>query len=303
MVVKPNTYRLAGEVGVAVPHCYGPASRVTAQRTDISYPVVVKPQVSAAFWERFGKKLIVAQSPLELVAAIDHIERAGLAAEVFDLVPGPDDEFYNYTVYLDRQGQPAAEFAFRKLRKAPPFFGVARAAEPATVPELREPTIELLRRIGWRGVASAEYKRDPRDGRFKLMEINGRCYLSHALATRCGVNYPLLIWQEHARRQRVSASSNGWRGTWLHLHADLLYTAVQERGSDWNWRKFIRSYTGPWIDAVWSPADPVPFLAQWSGTLQKAAQEVRSGREMEEVRKRFQPMPSPIPTPFGREMP
>ena len=303
VVVKPNTYRLAGEAGVAVPRCYGPASRVTAQRTDISYPVVVKPQVSAAFWERLGKKLIVARSPLELVAAIDLIERAGLAADVFDLVPGGDDEFYNYTVYLDRQGQPAAEFGFRKLRKAPPFFGVARAAEPATVPELREPTIELLRRIGWRGVASAEYKRDPRDGRFKLMEINGRCYLSHALATRCGVNYPLLIWQEHARRQRVSASSNGWRGTWLHLHADLLYTAVQERGPDWNWQKFLRSYSGPWIDAVWSPADPVPFLAQWSGTLKKAAQEVRSGREMEEVRQRFQPMPAPTPTPFGRDMP
>jgi D-aspartate ligase len=259
--------------------------------------------VSAAFWERFGKKLLVVVSPLELVAAIDQIERAGLAADVFDLVPGPDHEFYNYTVYLDRQGQPAAEFAFRKLRKAPPFFGVARAAEPASVPELREPTIELLRRIGWRGVASAEYKRDPRDGRFKLMEINGRCYLSHALATRCGVNYPLLIWQEHARRQRVSATSNGWRGTWLHLHADLLYTAVQERGSDWNWREFIRGYTGPWIDAVWSAADPVPFLAQCSGTLRKAAREVRSGREMEEVRSRFQAMPSPIPTPFGREMP
>jgi D-aspartate ligase len=303
VVVKPNTYRLAREAGVAVPYCYGPAARVTAQRTDISYPVVVKPQVSAAFWECFGKKLLVVVSPLELVAAIDQIERAGLAADVFDLVPGPDHEFYNYTVYLDRQGQPAAEFAFRKLRKAPPFFGVARAAEPANVPELREPTIELLRRIGWRGVASAEYKRDPRDGRFKLMEINGRCYLSHALATRCGVNYPLLIWQEHARRQRVSATSNGWRGTWLHLHADLLYTAVQERGSDWNWRECIRGYTGPWIDAVWSAADPVPFLAQCSGTLRKAAREVRSGREMEEVRSRFQAMPSRIPTPFGREMP
>ena len=86
-MVKPNTYRLAGEAGVAVPHCYGPASRVTAQRTDISYPVVVKPQVSAAFWERFGKKLIVAQSPLELVAAIDHIERAGLVPRCSTLCP------------------------------------------------------------------------------------------------------------------------------------------------------------------------------------------------------------------------
>jgi predicted ATP-grasp superfamily ATP-dependent carboligase len=159
------------------------------------------------------------------------------------------------------------------------------------LPELREPTIELLRRIGWRGVASAEYKRDPRDGRFRLMEINGRCYLSHMLATRCGVNYPLLTWQEHSRRQRVGATSNGWSGVWLHLHADLLYTMTQERGPDWNWRAFIRSYTGPWIDAVWSAADPGPFVAQWRGTLRKAAQEIRAGREMESVRNRFQAMP------------
>jgi D-aspartate ligase len=296
LVVKPNTYRVAREVGIDLPRCYGPASRATAQRADIAYPVVVKPLVSAAFWERFGKKLFVAQTPLELVLIIDQIERAGMAAEVFDLVPGADDEFYNYTVYLDGNGNPAAEFAFRKLRKAPPHFGVARAAEPAAAPELREPTIELLRRIGWRGVASAEYKRDPRDGRFRLMEINGRCYLSHALATRCGVNYPLLIWQEHARRQRVSAQPNGWRGTWFHLHADLLYTAVQERGPGWSWGEFTRRYMGPWIDAVWSASDPAPFLAQWWGTLRKAAQEVRSGREMEEVRNRFQPMPSSLPT-------
>lgn len=303
VVVKSSTYRLAEEVGIDVPRSYGAASRETAQRRDIGYPVVVKPLVSAAFWDRFGKKLLVARSPLELVAAVDQIERAGIAAEVYDLVPGADHEFYNYTVYLDREGNPAAEFAFRKLRKAPPFFGVARAAEPASVPELREPTIELLRRIGWRGVASAEYKRDPRDGRFRLMEINGRCYLSHALATRSGVNYPLLIWQEHARGQRVRASSNGWRGSWLHLHADLLYTALQERGPGWNWREFIRSYAGPWIDAVWSAGDPGPFAAQWCGTLRKAAQEIRSGREMEEVRNRFQPMPSSFPTPCSREIP
>jgi len=303
VVVKPNTYRLAREVGVEIPRSYGPASRTTAQRRDINYPVVVKPLVSGPFWERFGKKLLVVQSPLELVSAVDQLERAGLAAEVFDLVPGPDQEFYNYTVYLDREGHPAAEFGFRKLRKAPPFFGVARAAEPALVPELREPTIELLRRIGWRGIASAEYKRDPRDGRFRLMEINGRCYLSHALATRSGINYPLLTWQEHSCRQRVRAESNGWKGVWLHLHADLLYTAVQNRGPDWSWGAFVRSYTGPWIDAVWSAADPGPFAAQWWGTLRKAAQEIRSGREMEEVRNRFQPMPGPLSTTFTKEIP
>jgi predicted ATP-grasp superfamily ATP-dependent carboligase len=303
VILKSETYRVAQAVGVDIPRSYGPASRLTAQRTDIVYPVVVKPLLGARFWETFGKKLFVAQSPLELIAAIDRVERAGIAAEVYDLVPGADRQFYNYTVYLDRQGQPAAEFGFRKLRKAPPFFGVARAAQAANLPQLRERTIELLRRIGWRGIASAEYKLDPRDGRYRLMEINGRCYLSHALATRCGVNYPLLAWLEHARHRRVAASPNGWRGVWLHLHADLLYTAVQERGPDWSWGEFLRSYAGPWIDAVWSAADPAPFMAQWLGTARKAAAEIRSGHEMEEVRNRFQAMPGSLSTPCRTETP
>src|SRR3954464_8707346 len=115
-------------------------------------------------------------------------------------------------------------------------------------------------RIGWRGIASVGYKLDPRDGRYRLMEINGRCYLSHALATRCGVNYPLLSWREHAMRQRVQASSNGWGGLWTHAHADLLYSVVEDRDESWSWPGFAREYLGPRIDAVWSAADPLPFL-------------------------------------------
>ena len=87
-----------------------------------------------------------------------------------------------------------------------------RAAEVADVPHLREPTIALLQRIGWQGMASAEYKLDPRDGRYRLMEINGRCFLINGLPTRCGVNYPLLAWREHALREAVGAEANGWRG-------------------------------------------------------------------------------------------
>jgi D-aspartate ligase len=300
VTVKTNTYRAAQEVGVDLPHCYGPASRSTATRTDIRYPVVVKPRESNRFWERFDRKLFVIQNPLELIAAINEIEGAGLPADVYDLIPGPDTQFYNYTVYLDRSGEPAAEFVFRKLRKAPSFYGVARAAEPADVPELREPSLALLRKIGWRGIASVEYKLDPRDGRYRLMEINGRCYLSHALATRCGVNYPLLSWQEHAMRQRVEARSNGWCGLWLHTHADLLYSALENRDESWSWPGFTRGYLGPWIDAVWSAADPLPFVAQWLGTARKAHREVREGRKRETVTHRLQPMPVPHST--GRKV-
>ena len=292
VVDKGVTQRLAREVGVDLPRSYGLASQVDVTRKDICYPVVVKPLESALFWETFGKKLIVAQTRAELMVAVLQVQQAGIAAEVFDLVPGGDGQFFNYTVYMDRNSRPVAEFAFRKLRKAPPYYGVGRAAQVADLPHLREPTIALLQRIGWQGIASAEYKLDPRDGRYRLMEVNGRCFLTNGLPTRCGVNYPLLAWREHAMGETVSAKPNGWRGVWLHLHADLLYTAVQERGAEWSWRDFVRSYRGPWVDAVWSPSDPLPFLAQWGNTVRKAVRGVGDARQLDEVRRRFQSMPA-----------
>ena len=298
---KAVTYRFAREVGVDVPTSYGPASRETAARLDLVFPLVVKPLQSARFWEVFGKKLLVVRDRAELIAAVDRVEESRMAADVLDLVPGADDQVYNYTVYLDRWGQPAAELAVRKLRKAPRFFGVGRAATPAQLPHLRERTIALLQRIGWQGIASVEYKLDPRDGRYRLMEINGRCPLINALPTRCGVNYPLLAWREHVLREKVSATPNGWSGTWTHMHADLLYTAIEERGPDWSWLAFIRSYTGPWVDAVWSTKDPVPFLAQCAGTLRKAGHGVRDSQVRDEVRNRFQSVPAPLAGSYRAE--
>jgi D-aspartate ligase len=291
---KSITYRLAADVGVDVAQSYGSATRETAARLDLAFPLVVKPLQSARFWEVFGKKLLVVLDRSELVAAVDRVVAAGMEAEVLDLVPGPDGNVYSYTMYLDRWGRPAAELASRKLRKAPRHFGVGRASIACNAPELRERTLELLRRIEWRGLACVEYKLDARDGRYRLMEINGRCPLSNALPTRCGINYPLLAWREYAMRQRVSATSNGWPGVWTHMHADLLYTAMEKREPDWSWREFAASYAGPWVDAVWSSKDPLPFLAQWAGTFGKATRSVSDSRIRNEIQGRFHSVPAQL---------
>ena len=301
VVDKATTYRLAREVGIDVPCSYGPATPATAARGDIAFPVVVKPLEGARFFELFGKKLLVARDRAELTAAVERVQRSGIQAEVFDLVPGPDRNVCNYTVYVDQMGRPAAELGVRKLRKSPQFYGCGRAAEVADLSHLRERTLALLQRIGWRGMASVEYKIDQRDGSYRLMEVNGRCFLINALPTRCGINYPLLAWREHSLRERVRAEYNGWRGTWLHLHADLLYTAMEDREPDWSWGEFLRGYSGPWVDAVWSSKDPIPFLAQWAGSFRKAAHGVRHPEDRKLVRERFQPMPVPLVPSFSTE--
>ena len=53
-----------------------------------------------------------------------------------------------------------------------------------------------------------EFKRDPRDGRFCLMEVNARHWKWHGLAARCGVNLSYVAYRDAigdpyiARRQQ-----------------------------------------------------------------------------------------------------
>ena len=60
----------------------------------------------------------------------------------------------------------------------------------------------LLRAIGFHGVSQVEFKRDPRDGRFKLMEINPRLWQWHGLAAALGVDFPRIVYLDLMGRRR-----------------------------------------------------------------------------------------------------
>jgi len=291
VIDKQQTYRAARTVGVATPRSHGPATRDVVQSTELEFPVLVKPNEGHVFAAHFGKKLFLARSRAELARAVERVEEAGLACEVLEMIPGPDNLFYDYQVYIDRVGQPVGEFCLRKLRLSPPHFGVSRACETADLPELREPTLELLRRLEWRGPASVCYKKDPRDGTFRLIEVNGRSVLPHGLARRAGINYALMAYCEAVHGTLEGDKPNGWRGFWIHLHADLLYSAMCLRSERLDWKELRRSYLGPKTFPVWSRRDPVPFLAEWANTVRKAPRTLLDRRSRAEVLGRVQSTP------------
>ena len=45
-----------------------------------------------------------------------------------------------------------------------------------------------LRELGFHGIAQVEWKRDPRDGRQKLIEVNPRLWQWHGLTGACGAD-------------------------------------------------------------------------------------------------------------------
>lgn len=250
---------VAAETGVATPRCFGPADPAPLAEA-IEFPVIVKPAQSHLLRERHGRKLLVAADRGQLGRCTRLLADAGLEGSIEDLIPGPDGHFFNCAAYIDRRGEPAATITMRKLRKSPPRFGVCRVAELDDRADLVEPTVELLRRVGFTGMANAEFKLDPRDGTMRLIEVNVRPFLMAGLARRGGVDLPLLAWRELVEGARPRARPNGWPGVWIDLCAEAVFALTARRAEGLTLRQYAAPYRRPKTFAVWSPADPLPFL-------------------------------------------
>ncbi len=257
----------AESVGMQTPLCYGPAVQATADRPDLRFPVIVKPIAGYRFVERFDRKVFVAANRAELKHAILRVEQEAVPCLVFDIIPGADSLIYCYCVYMDAEGNPVADITVRKVRQSPPFFGVSRVAEiTANNQQLKDLTIAFLRRIGFRGIAVSEFKQDPRDGSFRLMEINGRSVMYNSLLRQAGMDLAALAWSDFVDRRAEGVRTHHWPGAWVHLHADLLYSILKGRSESLRLKDFLSPYRRPIVEAVWSFRDPLPFLVEWGRT-------------------------------------
>ena len=269
---KELMLKTAQDSGIPVPKCYGNAVSDTVNRVDFDFPVIVKPIVSYRFSERFGCKVLVAHDRLELTQAVSRVEEEGIACQIYDIVPGPDSSIFCHCLHMGADGVPGANLTVQKIRQSPPFFGVSRVARLVPhVPGFNEALTEFLRRIRFRGVAIAEFKLDPRDGTFRLLEINGRSVLYNLLLRKGGMDLAALAWSEYTGEHLGSAEITHWPGVWINLHADLFHSVYHRRNENLKLKDYFAPYMLPKMEAVWSSRDPKPFLVQWARTVRRGA--------------------------------
>ena len=116
---------------------------------------------------------------------------AGMSVVLQEYIPGPCTEHYFVDGYVDRAGRIKALFARRRLRIYPPDFGNSTAMVSIPLDDVQQAVdsvCTVLHAVGYHGIFSGEFKRDPRDGRFKLLEINTRPWWFIDFAVRCGVD-------------------------------------------------------------------------------------------------------------------
>jgi predicted ATP-grasp superfamily ATP-dependent carboligase len=106
----------------------------------------------------------------EIGPNLDHI----LAQE---FIEGTTSDMYSIGVYADRHSCIKGLFVGRKLRGFPALYGDTKLGQNDRVPdEVLDEVTHIVRALQYTGVAEFEYKREPGTGRFRLIEINPRCW-------------------------------------------------------------------------------------------------------------------------------
>ena len=230
---KRETMRLAETIGVAIPRTYALDEAVE------SFPVVVKAS------EGSGKVRYV-NTAAELAAC----ERG--PAVVQEYIPGEGRAFFA----LFDHGVPRAVFMHRRLREYPVTGGPSTAAESIADPILAELGLRLLQSLQWHGVAMAEFKRDRRDGRYWLMEINPKFWGSLDLAISAGVEFPWLTVRMAVGESfpPVTDYRVGMKFRWVF--EDVLH--VMARPTDLG--VFVRDFWDPAVKSDLRWDDPGPSL-------------------------------------------
>ena len=245
----------AAAADVDIPETAHPRSveESLAEAARIGYPLLVKPSSPDGFRRRFRRQAFRCETP-------DELERAYADAEPFEpmvqeLIPGGDDELYTVGSYIDADGTVLGIFSGRKLRQSPPGIGTCRVGEAVWVQETVDAALRLLRAFNFHGVSQVEFKRDPRDGRFKLMELNPRLWLWHGLAAALGVDFARIAYHDLLGRPPAPVTTEGKRGRWA------ITLLAGERPA------FQRP---PYVEPVFSLDDPKPGVTQLARVVKAA---------------------------------
>jgi D-aspartate ligase len=263
IVDKARLYETARQHDIPHPrfHVVRHASDIEAAVGAIGTPCYVKPALAHEWRRHRPGKLERAANDADLRRILSDFVALGLVAIPIEIIPGSDGDVHSVCTYIDSRGRPVAWRTKRKIRQFPLDAGDGCAQEITNQPDVAALGLRLLAVCGHRGPATVEFRRDARDGRFVLMEINARTILGQEMIARSGLDAPLLAWLDATGRP-LPQSVPTRRLRWLYLGPDFrAYRQLRRRGliTTFDW---LLSVAGSRCFAYFTWDDPGPFFAR-----------------------------------------
>src|SRR5271157_5831422 len=188
---KKNTYDLAKRLKIPCPETFNPQSADDLAALHCKLPLAIKPAVKENFFYATGAKAWRAETPSQLhelyAKAARHIHPSQILIQ--QIIPGDGHSQVSYCAFF-RDGKAQGTLISQRTRQHPREFGrAATFVESIDLPVIEELSERFLRAIDYYGLVEVEFKQDPRDGEYKLLDVNARTWGFHILGSVTGVDF------------------------------------------------------------------------------------------------------------------
>jgi D-aspartate ligase len=263
---KKNTYDLAAELGIPVPRTFNPRTEPELADLYPRLPMALKPAVKENFFYSTGAKAWRADTPDQLRDVFRRAIRQISPKEILiqEIIPGDGLQQYSYCAFF-RDGEVHSSLVARRIRQHPREFGRAatyvETIEPSEAPEVEELSLRFLRAIDFYGLVEVEFKRDNRDGKFKLLDVNARTWGFHSIGEPAGVDFPYLLYADQTGTPVARGQGKAKVG-WLRLITDLPTAAADLFAGHTDFATYMESLHRTQIESVFCRGDVVPSMAE-----------------------------------------
>lgn len=254
--------RVAAEAGVPSPGTVLADGDDAVRDAGLRAPMVVKAVEGQEFALTFGQKALVAESVDEALAVARVASDRGFQTIVQEIVPDSHERIYSLLAYVARDGRPLVTLVGRKVRQGPLRFGTSAVFEVDYEPTVLDQGLRLLQAAGYTGIAHVEFAQDPRDGEFRVLEVNTRLPVWAALAANRHLDLPRIVYDDLSGREVSPLPTFKDDLTWVYLAKDVHVSLQMARRRELGPRRFLREYLRqPKARAIFARDDPLPAVA------------------------------------------
>jgi D-aspartate ligase len=260
---KRNTYALARELDIPTPRTWFPRSIDDLDQIDGSFPLAIKPAIKEHFIYATNAKAWRVNNPTELKTRFQQAAALVPPGEIMiqDLIPGDGRYQFAYCAFF-KQGQSLGTMVAQRYRQHPREFGRASTfVQTVDIPHLEFLSERFLRAIDYYGLVEVEFKLDPRDDKYKLLDVNARTWGYHTLGAAAGVDFPFVLFADQLGKLVEPARARPGM-SWVRLLTDLPGGIAEILRGRQSFYPFVRSVVRSDAEAVLCADDPLPGIAE-----------------------------------------
>lgn len=258
IIDKANLMGIAKNCGTHIPKTCDMSTVELAK--EFTYPLLIKGREGLSFYKATHQKAIQVDNEQELISKLNEIASRTSDVMIQEMIPfDKENRVVSFTCF-SVGGDIKTYWMGQKLREHPIKYGTATMSQSMLSLAILDEAKPLVKALNYTGVCEIEFMRDPRDGYYKLIEINPRTWLWVGLAKECGIDYAKIMYRYVNGIEQTYPSTYKVDIKWRNAVTDFVFGLQAIIKGYVTIKEYFLSLKGDIKKAIWSWDDIKPGL-------------------------------------------